>query len=205
MNRLLCACIGLPAHCLCHPVCHRSGAHWGNCMAHLPALAWGSLAPACNNLPLGAAGAHCTHAEACWVPSKGTMPAARKSCNAIPSLSPAGHPACRWLGLFKTLAQHVADEEKDTLAYEVSVSEDDPTKILIYERCVVWKCTSCCCPGPCADSKATSDWYSVCSMIRRAAGCTVADAVLDHVAAVQGCEWYMSWRSCLVHRQCHAC
>ena len=95
MNRLLCACIGLPAHCLCHPVCHRSGAHWGNCMAHLPALAWGSLAPACNNLPLGAAGAHCTHAEACWVPSKGTMPAARKSCNAIPSLSPAGHPACK--------------------------------------------------------------------------------------------------------------
>ena len=44
--------------------------------------------------------------------------------------------------MFKTLATHVADEEKDTLAYEVSVSEDDPTKILIYERCVVWKCTN---------------------------------------------------------------
>ena len=81
------------------------------------------------------------------------MPAACKTCSwctskGLSGLSPARHPACRWLGLFKTLANHVADEEKDTLAYEVSVSEDDPTKILIYERCVVWQCTACCCPGP---------------------------------------------------------
>ena len=104
---------------------------------------------------------------------------------ASPGLSLAGHTACRWLGLFKTLANHVADEEKDTLAYEVSVSEDDPTKILIYERCVVWKCTgvqAAAALGPVAGSEATSDWYCACCMIKRAAGCTFADAMLAYMA-----------------------
>lgn len=40
-----------------------------------------------------------------------------------------------FIALFEPLAKYVAQHEKTTLAYELSISDKDPHKVIIFERC----------------------------------------------------------------------
>ena len=40
-----------------------------------------------------------------------------------------------FIRLFEPLAKYVTEHEKTTLAYELSISDKDPHKIIIFERC----------------------------------------------------------------------
>lgn len=50
----------------------------------------------------------------------------------------------KWLEAWKPVAEHVRLHEPDTLAYEVSVAEDNPDRLFIYERCVTPHPLACC-------------------------------------------------------------
>ena len=45
-----------------------------------------------------------------------------------------------FIRLFEPLAKYVTGHEKTTLSYELSISDKDPHKVIIFERCVTSIC-----------------------------------------------------------------
>ena len=52
-----------------------------------------------------------------------------------------------FIELFKPLAKYVKQHEPETLAYELSVSDKDPHKLLVFERCGAARGPTVACPA----------------------------------------------------------
>lgn len=46
----------------------------------------------------------------------------------------------KWVAHFKAMVDHVKENEPETVSYELAVADNDPCKVLVYERCGRARC-----------------------------------------------------------------